>query len=89
MILSRVIGIALLGASVAAAAQQPPPPEQPTTATQQKPNPDDKVSCRVTKEGTSLKRTCMTKSQWRKADSQQNDVDESGLRNGRCPLGAC
>ena len=89
MILSHFVGIALLGVSVAAAAQQPPPPEQPTTATQQKPNPDDKVSCRVSREGNSLKRTCMTKSQWKKAESQQNDVDESGLRNSRCPQGAC
>lgn len=88
MILYRVVGIALLGSSVAAA-QQPAQPQQPTTATQQPPNPDDKVSCRISKEGNSLKRTCMTKAQWRKFDAQSNDVDESGLRNSRCPMGAC
>jgi hypothetical protein len=88
MILYRVIGIALLGAGVAAA-HQPTQPQQPTTAVQQPPNPDDKVSCRISREGNSLKRICMTRAQWKKIDSQSNDVDESGLRNSRCPLGAC
>lgn len=88
MTLYRVIGIALLGVSVAAA-QQPPQPQQPTTAVQQPPNPDDKVSCRISKEGNTLRRTCMTKAQWRKLDSQSSDIDESGLRNSRCPQGAC
>jgi hypothetical protein len=88
MILYRVIGIALLGFSVAAA-QQPAQPQQPTTATQQPPNPDDKVSCRINREGNSLKRICLTKAQWRKLDAQSHDVDESGFRNPRCPMGAC
>ena len=89
MPLARVIGLAMLSASVAATAQQAPQPQQPTTVTAQKPNPDDKVSCRINKEGNSLKRTCMTRAQWRKFDSQSQDVDESGFRNSRCPQGAC
>jgi hypothetical protein len=31
----------------------------------------------------------LTKAQWRKLDAQSHDVDESGLRNSRCPMGAC
>lgn len=89
MILSRAIGTVFLGVGVAALAQQPPKAQQPTTATQQKPNTDSKVSCRVTREGNSLKRTCMTKEQWKQAESNSQDIDESGLRNSRCPLGAC
>lgn len=89
MTLYRVIGIALLGVTVAAA-QQPPQPQQPTTAVQQPPNPDDKVSCRISREGNSLKRNCMTRAQWRKFDAQSGgNIDESGLRNSRCPQGAC
>lgn len=89
MTLYRAVGIALLGVSVAAA-QQPPQPQKPTTAVQQPPNPDDKVSCRINREGNSLKRLCLTKAQWRKVDAQQSrDVDESSLRNSRCPMGAC
>lgn len=89
MLVSRVVGLTMMGVSVGAAAQQAPPPPQPTTVVEQKVNPDDKVSCRVSKEGNSLKRTCMTKSQWKKVDAQSQDVDESGLRNSRCPMGAC
>ena len=88
MIVYRVIGIALLGVSVAAA-QQPAQPQKPTSAVQQPPNPDDKVSCRINREGNSLKRVCLTKAQWRKVDSQASDIDESGLRNSRCLQGAC
>lgn len=88
MIVYRVIGIALLGVSVAAA-QQPAQPKPPTATVQQPPNPDDKVSCRISKDGNTLRRTCMTKAQWKKVDAQANDVDESGLRNSRCPMGAC
>lgn len=88
MIVYRVIGIALLGVSVAAA-QQPAQPQKPTTAVQQPPNPDDKISCRINREGNSLKRVCLTKAQWRKVDSSGGGVDESGLRNSRCELGAC
>jgi len=88
MILYRVVGIALLGSSVAAA-QQPAQPQQPTSATLQPPKPEDKVSCRINREGNSLKRICLTKAQWRKLDAESHDVDESGLRNSRCPMGAC
>ncbi len=89
MILSRMFGLAWIAVAVSAAAQQAPQPQQPGKGIEQKPNPDDKISCRVTKEGNSLKRTCMTRSQWRKLDKQVQDIDENGLRNPRCPLGAC
>lgn len=85
----RTIAFALLSASVTAWAQPAPQGQQPEAANQQKPNPDDKVSCRISKEGNSLKRTCMTRSQWKKADSESQNVDEGGLRNPRCPNGAC
>jgi hypothetical protein len=39
-------------------------------ATQQPPSPDDKVSCRINREGNSLTRICLTKAQWRKLDAR-------------------
>lgn len=89
MMMVRVIGIALLGLSVAA--QQPPQvqPQQPATTAQQPPNPDDQVSCRISREGNTVKRTCLTRAQWRKLAAQTSDVDMSGMRNSRCPQGAC
>jgi hypothetical protein len=89
MILPRMFAITLVAVALGAAAQEPAQPQQAAKVSEQKPNSDDKVSCRVTKEGNSLKRTCMTRSQWRKLESRSDDIDESGLRNPRCPLGAC
>ncbi len=87
MILSRLLAIALVTIALSAEAQQPT--QQQAKGNEQKPNPDDKISCRVSKEGNSLKRTCLTRSEWRKLESRSGDIDGSGLRNSRCQLGAC
>jgi hypothetical protein len=88
MVLPRLIAIIMISASGAALAQQAPVLAQPPAAV--KPDKSQQVSCRVSREGNTLRRTCMKNSDWAKVDSTTTKTEGGQVFEQRCnEMGAC